>query len=709
MKNILLLSITLLSIFELMAYELVFSKKIEKDLSKAFENYIRISPDDKANHELSTKTWIQYDENRIYILWEIEIDENFRFGEFAIDDEIPQSDYVRFQLITQLTEFYAYVYYAFPRGNRVDAIRKSNLGMDFNWDSTYTYKNVFIDGKWICKMEIPFKDLRFTGECPYDWKMILTRYDKSKNSYYSNPYSKVTMQKDYFRKANPIRLNETINKSIHLKTRISAKTGYDIKNNEIIFDSNQVGLDLDFIPSNSFKTKLTIQPDFSETPVDEVQDIYNDKYEPSFSENRYFFTEDLDVFGVGQDLLYTRYLVKPSYAFKVTGNTEYLTFGALTAKDKEKILSYSDTLGNLYQISSKSYFNVAAFKLKGKKHRTQFTFINRMNELLDNKVIYVAPSFDFKNNYLAYSNFAYSRLKEKQFKNEESFKHNIDQGYVAIIGLQTHSPITSLNIKYKYCSDNYKVKTGRQYENGYHKYHLNIWKDSYTRNSILSNYNYSAWTYYSTYSNYDFRNASFGFNPWIELSNNYGIWLDYNYYKTEEFGSTLVQNEYASGINLNLFTEINFKLSYHYGKIINYHLLDSYWKKSFNSQINGNLFSRISYWFDYKYIFWVDLPESNSYDDKYSLFNANVNFTFSRNIKISCGVRNVDYTYEEDLGNNETLDYSGDQNIFSNFIWEYKPGSNIYLGYNYANSDINNKTIEMIHTFYVKATYRISK
>jgi hypothetical protein len=304
------------------AITIPYSQTELKTESNHISDFVRISPDDSLSIPLQTDVWFWRDKENLFVLWEAEINENFEKGRFATTDEWVECDFLRIQIITDINNYYAYMFCSFPLGNKYDGIRNSNLNFEYDWNSNYEYENIISDDLWKSTMSIPLKDLRFYGKPPYKWKIILTRYFEKANDFYSFPYGKIDMGKDYFRTAYDITINEELSQNKNYRITPYFIKKYDLMEETGSFDPENIGLDFSYNPTSATKVKLSINPDFSDVPLDTEEDNFNVLYAPSFEENRYFFIEDLDVFGVSSNLFYTRHIMQPQYAVKLTGNSE---------------------------------------------------------------------------------------------------------------------------------------------------------------------------------------------------------------------------------------------------------------------------------------------------------------------------------------------------------------------------------------------------
>ncbi|MBC8526284.1 MAG: hypothetical protein H8D22_05350, partial [Candidatus Cloacimonetes bacterium] len=150
MKKYLLLLIIIILSSPLYGLTVPFSESEIKTESNHLSHFVRISPDDSLACPLATDVWLWHNGKNIYILWEAEIDEMFEKGTFAPNDNWIDADFLRLQIITDIKNYYAYMYYAYPLGSKYDGIRKSDMNLDNSWNSTYEYENNISDNLWKC-------------------------------------------------------------------------------------------------------------------------------------------------------------------------------------------------------------------------------------------------------------------------------------------------------------------------------------------------------------------------------------------------------------------------------------------------------------------------------------------------------------------------------------------------------------------------------
>ncbi|MEA3476253.1 MAG: hypothetical protein U9R23_07430 [Candidatus Cloacimonadota bacterium] len=641
---------------------------------------MRIYPKDSLACPLKTDIWLWHDGDNLYVLWEAKIDEQFARGKFVGKDEWSNNDFLRIQIITDVKNYYAYMFCSFPFGNKYDGIRNPDLKMDLGWNSNYTYKNEISEDIWQSLMIIPFKDLRFFGNPPYKWNIIFTRYFYKDDEFYSIPYMPTNMGKDYFRKAYDITINEKINKAKNYRLSPYLIKKYDMIEKTVSFDPYNVGLDFSFNPSFSTKLKLSINPDFSDVPIDSEADIYNLIYAPTYHENRFFFIEDLDVFGVDSELFYSRHIMQPRCGIKLTGNSERFSYGFLSALDKKII---EDGIITNYD----DIYNMLAFKPKWNNFSVQMTLLNRMNKNYHNEVFHLEPVWEFTNNQLI------------KFEIDTSIKDEteIKKGYSVYGYYDGKKGDFSWSVGGGKISKNYFVDMGQIYEKNYHNMFLDI--DQYTEpnSKVIKYFGGSIWGQKAMFNGSgELFDQNIGINVWCYTQHKINLWTKYCMGQINYLNKIFDWHKVYSGVSWNKLNWFGFSITISKGKELNYNLFNTYDKFYSKFSVWGNLtkyFSYSVYAANYK---WYDIPEDSGIDDEYWIANGDIGLDIYNNISFNNGLRFNNYK-SDDL----TM-YLG---FFSNFRWEFKPDCNLYLGYKTAVDEINQKFETKYKQTYMKISY----
>ena len=671
----------------LSALDIPFSDSEVKLPENQITGLMRVSPPDSLNCPLETNIWLWHNGNNLYLQIEAEIDENFETGNYTKSDIYPQADFFRIQLITDPKSYYAYGFFAYPFENRIDFIRTSSLGVDKTWNSNYEYTSSFNDTLWTVSMKIPLKDLRFFGNPPYNWKIILTRYTKHNKQSFSKPFLITKMGKNYFHKALDIIIDHPIEKNKNFYIKPHTIFTYDLKEKETSFDEENVGFDFSFNPSFSTKFKLSFLPDYSDVPMDNVKDIYNSKYLPIYDENRYFFIEDFNILGVDNFLFDSRKIVQPKYALKLTSNSENYTFGFLSSLDKE-------TEG-----ASDDLFNIIAFKPVYNKFRLQTTLLNRMN--LDgnyhNEVLHLEPTWEFNRNHSIWLDMSLSYL---------DLENDTKKGYYGKIGYNRRNKDFYFSISAQQMQKDYAVDMGKIYEDDFYGWNINTYYSKDINNDIFRELNTTINLSEEIDNQTDILLERYSYLN-VELESNYYLKFYFYYQHVKEYFNNKYFNKHLTGFRI-IWDKIDwFVLHLGVNDIENidyYHFFDSYNGINLQYGLSGTISKYINYGFYADQNIYHDIPEHPEVDDEYWIGNFDLNFNITNKISLNNGLRYKNYESYKRVDNVWRF-YSEYIGFFSNFSWEFKRDCYIYCGYKTSLDMIDNEYQEDYQKFYTKISY----
>src|SRR5437016_2958521 len=111
----------------------------------------------------------------------------------------------------------------------------------------------------------------------------------------------------------------------------------------------QLGGNIRWGVSDNLTLNGTIKPDFSQVESDVGQLAFDPRQALFFPEKRPFFLEGSELFQVPQNLIYTRRIVQPVAAIKLTGTTSGTDIGLLSAVD-QKFASVTGTDNPIFNI-----------------------------------------------------------------------------------------------------------------------------------------------------------------------------------------------------------------------------------------------------------------------------------------------------------------------------------------------------------------------
>lgn len=193
-------------------------------------------------------------------------------------------------------------FFVFSSGQQADAILSPSLGEDFSWNAVWQSAVKHHDDGWSLEIEIPYRALRFDNQENPTWGLQLHRHFRRFRSQYSwNPIDvtkgNVGLYHGELKGLSgikpPLRLN-----LYPFTTAIVDRYDGDT-NSDLTF-----GMDLKYGITDNFTLDATLVPDFSQAGFDNV--VLNlGPFEQTFSEQRQFFTEGIDLFSKG-DLFFSR-------------------------------------------------------------------------------------------------------------------------------------------------------------------------------------------------------------------------------------------------------------------------------------------------------------------------------------------------------------------------------------------------------------------
>jgi hypothetical protein len=98
----------------------------------------------------------------------------------------------------------------------------------------------------------------------------------------------------------------------------------------------QIGGNARWAMGSNFVLNGTIKPDFSQVEADATQVAADERFALFYPERRPFFVEGLDQFNVPNQLVYTRTILQPDAAAKLTGKLARADVALLSARDQER-------------------------------------------------------------------------------------------------------------------------------------------------------------------------------------------------------------------------------------------------------------------------------------------------------------------------------------------------------------------------------------
>ena len=180
-------------------------------------------------------------------------------------------------------------------GAQWDGTMFNGRNVDLNWDTKWYSAVQFDEEKWVCEIAIPFKSIRYNEDIS-EWGINFSRLDlkaSEKSSWAPVPRQFPSITLAYTGslvwKTPPPKQSRNISLIPYLSNNLSSKNKAT-PNNDF-----KVGGDLKYSLTSALNLDVTINPDFSQSEVD--QQVTNlDRFELFFPERRQFFLENADLF-----------------------------------------------------------------------------------------------------------------------------------------------------------------------------------------------------------------------------------------------------------------------------------------------------------------------------------------------------------------------------------------------------------------------------
>ncbi|MAL61298.1 MAG: protein with DOMON-like ligand-binding domain protein [Flavobacteriaceae bacterium] len=300
-----------------------------------------------------------YDDNAIYVGAYLYDNPGDIMKQFTSRDNFGQSDFFGVVLNPNNDAQNDTEFFVFSSGTQADAIANPSNGEDFGWNGVWDSSVQIVEDGWIVEMKIPYANLRFANQEIQTWGLQFHRRFRTDNSQYSwNPIDRT--------KGNIGLYHGVLNgiENISPPTRLSfypfASTLIRTFDGETT-DDYSLGMDVKYGLTENFTLDATLIPDFSQAGFDNVQ-LNLGPFEQTFSEQRQFFTEGVDLFSKG-NLFYSRRIGGPPSSYpEIDEDNEEL----IGQPNKVKVLNAVKVSGRTKKGLGIGFFNAITEKTSAK-------------------------------------------------------------------------------------------------------------------------------------------------------------------------------------------------------------------------------------------------------------------------------------------------------------------------------------------------------
>jgi len=345
--------------------EIVIDGRLTEEVWKTaavFKDFIQVNPGDNVAPSKPTEVYMFYDAKNLYIGFRCWDERDKIRATIAKRDNVFNEDNVRVWLDTYNDQRRAYILGFNPLGIQQDGIYTEGRGADFSVDIVMESKGVIEDWGWSVEVKIPFKSLRYVaGEgklwgfnaarnidrfndefdqwLPDDRNVSgflikhgkITGFDGIKYERTLEIVPSVTISETGSRKRTIPRAGfAPFGRFDPIFNPIGVRDPGKFVNDPIKYD---LGLNLKYTISPNITLDAAINPDYAEIEADAPVVTANQRFPIFFEEKRPFFLEGKEIFDTPLNPFYSRTIVDPDFAVKLTGKTGKNSFGLLAASD----------------------------------------------------------------------------------------------------------------------------------------------------------------------------------------------------------------------------------------------------------------------------------------------------------------------------------------------------------------------------------------
>jgi len=255
---------------------------------------------EKAHQKTIVK--MTYDDNAIYIAAYLHDKPEDIQRQFTNRDNFGQSDFFTVIINSNNDAQNDIEFIVLSSGTQVDAVSSPENGRDFGWNAVWDSALKIVDDGWIVEMKIPYSALRFTNQEDATWGLQFQREFRTNRSRYSwNPIDRTKGNVGIYH--GELKGLKNIKPPVRLSLYPFASSVITSFDGETT-DEYKLGLDIKYGLSENFTLDATLIPDFSQAGFDNLT-LNLGPFEQTFSEQRQFFKEGVDLFNKG-NLFFSR-------------------------------------------------------------------------------------------------------------------------------------------------------------------------------------------------------------------------------------------------------------------------------------------------------------------------------------------------------------------------------------------------------------------
>jgi hypothetical protein len=321
--------------------------------------FSQYAPSDGRAAPDSTEVRVWYSRDAIYFGIRAFADPSTVAATLADRDRIGSDDNVEIHLDTFHERNRAFVFIVNPFGVQADGTKsegggfipgsnvgpgQNDLSADFIWES----RGRLTDFGFEVEVRIPFSSLRYASSSVQDWGIQIDRHVQ--RSGYEETWTPARRASASFIAQSGTlsglmdmhhgQLVEVIPELTNT-TRGAACCAPQLDRWDYS-SKPQLGANARWAMGSNFVLNGAVKPDFSQVEADATQIAADERFALFYPEKRPFFVEALDQFNVPNQLVYTRTIVQPDAAAKITGKIDRADVALLSAMDQRGLTPNGD-------------------------------------------------------------------------------------------------------------------------------------------------------------------------------------------------------------------------------------------------------------------------------------------------------------------------------------------------------------------------------
>ncbi len=323
--------------------------------SPKLEGFTVYEPNVGIDQRVNAEAKMAIGPKALYIFVEVKAEETPIFAPYATRDASP-GDRIVIQIDPFGTGRRGYIFRVNARGVLSDARLTPGRDPDNAWDSLFDAATIQSEGgSWTAEITIPFQSLRFDPN-QKEWLahiFVHSWYQQQAISWapidrHQNNWLIQAGRISGFSGQKPGRDIEVLPMIATLWNQDedgmpACGLGANLGSFEVCGAQIDYGLGLKWGVTPSMTFDAVFNPDFSQVEADPGILDLNSRFSIRLPERRPFFLEGADIFQTDYEVFYSRSVVQPDTAFKLTGRQGDVRVGALSAFDPREDGGYAAT------------------------------------------------------------------------------------------------------------------------------------------------------------------------------------------------------------------------------------------------------------------------------------------------------------------------------------------------------------------------------